>query len=646
MSELFKLDFFQEKAIQLIEAGNSVIVSAPTGAGKTLIAEHIMRKSLLENKRIIYTSPVKALSNQKFRDFSKEFKDKTGIVTGDVSINPDAPLLIMTTEILRNRLYRKSIPDGEYSWIIFDEIHYIDDPDRGTVWEESLMFLPEGTNFLGLSATLPNLNELSAWIRTLHKNKIETVIENSRPVPLKFYYIRRGKTFNSIDSLFAGKPERYRNKYDNAPFLRKKLPSDRDIFSLVQSLQSQSRLPAIYFTLNRKRTSKLASAISTLNFLNEKERLSAKDLIDRFSKKGNLTENPGYVEIVPTLRKGIAYHHAGMLPSVKELVEQLFTMGLIKVVFATATFALGINMPAKTVIFDEIKKRSGRSFRIISKRDFFQMAGRAGRRGIDTVGYVYSFVDQSIQYHSAKSLTEGDFEPVRSRFALSYAGILNLYEEYGEDILDIYSKTFKYFTEKMEEGTFKAGRLKNKIKVLKDLKYIEKGKVSKIGSIAREIHGYELPMGEFLNKRLLEKLYPKDLVYITLALVYEPRKDDIKSPSHGRSKYLYKLLNPLISRIHKIEKNNKVSSFSPSLNFKLSSAAELWMKGEPFYWSVYMAEIDEGDLIRYFRMSIQILRELIKLKLSDDLKSKIKKGINLINREIIDAEKELRSENI
>lgn len=646
MAEIIRLDHFQKKAIELMEGGNSVIVSAPTGAGKTLIAEHIMRKSLRENNKIIYTSPIKALSNQKYRDFSGEFKEKTGIVTGDVSINPDAPLLIMTTEILRNRLYRNSIPDREYAWIIFDEIHYLDNPDRGTVWEESLMFLPEGTNFLGLSATLPNLDEFSSWIRTLHNGKIETVIENSRPVPLKFYYIRGGKVFNSTDSLFAKKQGAYGDKQNNSSFSRKKLPSDSDIFSLIQSLQSRNRLPAIYFTLNRKRTTKLASLISTLNFLNESERSSAKNLIDTFSKKGNLTENPGYVEIIPILKKGIAYHHAGMLPSVKELVERLFTLGLIKVVFATETFALGINMPAKTVIFDEIKKRIGRNFRIISKRDFFQMAGRAGRRGIDKEGYVYSFVDRSIQFHSVKALTKGDFEPVRSRFNLSYAGILNLYEEYGEDILKVYNRTFKYFMEKKENGKFKTGRLKNKIKVLKELKYIINGNVSEIGKLAREVHGYELATGELLKNRILGKLYPRDLVYIALALVYESRKGDIRTPDHGRSKYLYKLINPLISRIHKTEKNNRVSNMSPSLNFKLSSAAELWMKGEPFYWSVYMAEIDEGDLIRYFRMSIQILRELLNIKLSKDINSKIEKGINLINREIIDAEKELRGENI
>ncbi|MCK5003966.1 MAG: DEAD/DEAH box helicase [Candidatus Aminicenantes bacterium] len=638
------LDKFQKDAIRLIGEGKSVIVSAPTGAGKTLIAEHVMQRVLYSGKRVIYTSPVKALSNQKFRDFSVQFPDKTGIVTGDVSINPYAPLLIMTTEILRNRLFSENSSSVDYSWVIFDEIHYIDDPDRGTVWEESLMFLPEGMKFLGLSATLPNVDEFASWISRIRGEDISVVKEDKRPVPLNFYFVSGRKVYK--DPAFIKNRSHGYSIGEQRYGKRKKLPHDNDVISLITGLRSRDRLPAIYFTMNRKRTVSLAESLASFDFLGKIDKKKVTDTIDIALQRHGSVDNPGFNDIIPLLKRGIAYHHAGMLPTVKELVEKLFTAGLIRIVFATATFSLGINMPAKSVILDELKKRSGRTFRIMPRRDFFQMGGRAGRRGIDKTGYVYSFTDPSIQLHSIKSLINGIPEPVSSRFAISYAGILNLYERYGEDIYSIYYRSFKYFLEKRKEDGVKLSGLRKKVKLLKELKHLDAGGVTKSGKFAREIHGYELPLGEVFKSNLIKNLYPKDLVYITLALVYEPKRGEKAIPEHGRSKYLYKLTKPLISRIHRYEKANDINITSPAFNFNLSPAAELWMKEEPFFWCVYNAGIDEGDLIRYFRMSIQILRELLNTDISMQSRSKVEKATSLLNRDIIDAERELRGENV
>ncbi len=637
------LDRFQKEAIALIGEKKSVIVSAPTGAGKTLIAEYIMDKSLNSGGRVIYTSPVKALSNQKFRDFSAKFPDKTGIVTGDVSINPDASLLIMTTEILRNRLFSDN-SSFDYSWVIFDEIHYIDDPERGTVWEESLMFLPEGIKFLGLSATLPNIDEFASWIGKIRSEDIAVVKEDKRPVPLKFYFVSGRKVFKNPSMI---KNREYRSNIGyHGDRKRKKFPSDNEVINLISDLRARDRLPGIYFTMNRKRTVSLAESLSSFELLETEDKKKINKIIENLLKKYGSVDNQGFDSIIPLLKKGIAFHHAGMLPTAKELVEKLFTSGLIRIIFATATFSLGINMPARSVIIDELKKRTGYVFRIIPKRDFFQMGGRAGRRGIDKEGYVYSFTNSSIRPHSINSLLSGPSEPVSSSFDLSYAGILNLYERYGENIYSVYYRSFKYYLEKKDIKSVKRSGLRKKVKVLKELNYINSGEVTASGRFAREIHGYELPLGEVFKIDLINKLYPKDLVYIALALVYEPKRGEKIIPEHGRSKYLYKLTKPLISGIHRYEKLNNIINLSPEFNFNLSFAAEIWMKEEPFFWCVYNAGIDEGDLVRYFRMSIQILRELLNTGLTLTPRSKTEKAISLMNRDIIDAERELRGRNV
>jgi len=639
------LDRFQKEAIEILNQGKSVVVAAPTGAGKTLIAEHVMNHALESDLKVIYTSPVKALSNQKFRDFSGRFPHRTGIVTGDVSINPSAPLLIMTTEILRNRLFSEHPSALDYSWVIFDEIHYIDDPDRGTVWEESLMFLPRHARFLGLSATLPNTGELAEWISTIREEEVAVVEENERPVPLNFYFVSGRKVYKKLPA--PGKRiRRFAGPDDPKGRRSKKLPGNNEVVSLISSLRTRDRLPAIYFTMNRKRSVALAEALSSFDFLDPAEKEQVRLMVDTHSERYGSEDIHGFSDLLPMLKRGIGFHHAGMLPTAKELVEKLFTAGLIRAVFATATFALGINMPAKSVILDELKKRVGRSFRIIPRRDFFQMGGRAGRRGIDDRGYVYSFVDPSLQPHSIRSLINGKPEPVLSRFDLSYAGILSLYERYGEKLYSIYFRSFKYFLEKRKKEGAKISWLRKKIKILRDLKYMDGNRITDAGIFAREIHGYELPMGELYKSRLMDKLYPRDLVFLALALVYEPKKGDRLLPDHGRSKYLYKLTKPLVTSIHKQEKMNGLKFNSPSFNFNLSKAAEMWMKEEPFFWCVNNSGIDEGDLVRYFRMSIQILRELLNTGLQGKMVSKTEKAISFLNRDIIDAESELRGEYV
>ena len=242
-------DRFQQEAIEHINNGHSVIVCAPTGAGKTAIAEHVILSSIQNNVGVIYTAPIKALSNQKFRDFRSQFGDNIGILTGDVSINPEAPVLIMTTEIFRNKILDEPKSLEKYSWIIFDEVHYIDNPERGTVWEESLIFLPKHMNLLGLSATIPNINQLAIWIESIHNKPIQTVIEEKRPVPLHFFFQCSNEVVDKIEHL-----KRLRHGKPNK------------ISTLINYLRQKEGLPAIYFVFGRRRAEEFSRENMALNY--------------------------------------------------------------------------------------------------------------------------------------------------------------------------------------------------------------------------------------------------------------------------------------------------------------------------------------------------------------------------------------------
>ncbi|MBU4311435.1 MAG: DEAD/DEAH box helicase, partial [Candidatus Omnitrophica bacterium] len=365
-------DAFQKRSIDYIKDGQSVIVSAPTGAGKTVIAEYIILDCLKKGEKVIYTAPIKALSNQKFRDFQVNFPDKIGILTGDVSINPKAPVLIMTTEIFRNKVLEEGSNVGDYSWIIFDEVHYLDDYERGTVWEESLIFLPPHMKMLALSATIPNIDELAAWLESIHKLPLKTVKEAKRPVPLHFFYQTQGQVIDNLHSVKSIAYKKDAHRYHGPRYARHKhfKPNRADL--LIKNLHEDNKLPCIYFSFGRRRCEYLANEMIKFDFLNREEKVNIIDLYNKLCEKFELSNDKSAQMLIPLIERGIAYHHAGMLPTLKEVVERLFTSRLIKIIFTTETFALGINMPARTVIFDELRKFYGKYFATLKTRDFYQ----------------------------------------------------------------------------------------------------------------------------------------------------------------------------------------------------------------------------------------------------------------------------------
>ena len=443
-----KLDRFQEEAIAAINRDTSVIVTAPTGAGKTVIAEYAVEKCLQENCRVIYTAPIKALSNQKYRDFHAEYGDKIGIVTGDVVLNPYAQVLLMTTEIFRNTIFDDIERLQDVSYVIFDEIHYINDIERGTVWEESLIFAPQHIKFVCLSATIPNINPFAEWMQSVRDIHIEVVEELERPVPLEHHLYFKDYGIGGIKHIAAlrnrAKREARKRKSDPSNNRRvKALPSDFTETRLVPYLHREKQLPCLYFCFSRKGCEENAAALvfgSQLQLLDKRQETEILRQFDELCVQFDIVEEKKITEFRKLVSCGIAYHHAGMLPTLKEVVERLFTSGLIQLLFTTETFAVGINMPACTVVFDSLEKFDGIGFRYLKAREYHQMAGRAGRRGIDTIGYVYAqIVPKYANAGEIKGVVADKIEPIESQFNLSYSSILNLYQKYGDDIYDVYT---------------------------------------------------------------------------------------------------------------------------------------------------------------------------------------------------------------
>ena len=637
-------DLFQQKSIDYIEKGHSVIVSAPTGAGKTVIAEHVINDCLAKKTRAVYTAPVKALSNQKFREFQKSFKDEIGILTGDVSINPHASILIMTTEIFRNKVLEEETSLADYSWIIFDEIHYLDDYERGTVWEESLIFLPKHMKILALSATIPNVDEFAAWIESIHSFPLKIIKEERRPVPLHFLYQSQGKIVEALSGVKCEPSGR--NNFHH--YRARRFPKSQHVkpnrpASLIRNLSENDRLPCIYFAFGRRRCEYLAEEMRGFDFLNDGEKIQIKTLFNELCEKFDLLGEKSAAMLGPLIERGIAYHHAGMLPTLKEVVERLFTSRLIKVIFTTETFALGINMPARTVVFDELRKFYGRFHSNLKTRDFYQMAGRAGRRGIDKEGFVYSRVDSHrMSLPELKRIIYGEPEKIRSKFNVSYATLLNLYDKYGEKLYDIYPLSFHYFQEKKNSRQRMLGYLRSKLKILNELGYINKNHLTEKGIFAGKIYGYELSLAELYKKGVLDDLSEMELGILSLALVFEPRRGCAKPTLWKRLRHLQHITDEIVKDVQRREKRLGISPLSKTYSYHLSACVEAWMKNEDFDKIMRYSNADEGEIIRYFRMAIQILREILDTNCSPQLKEKTKKAIHLIDRGIIDAEKQLR----
>jgi antiviral helicase SKI2 len=505
----FELDIFQKEAIIHMEAGHSVFVAAHTSAGKTAAAEYAFALASTHCTRAIYTSPIKTISNQKFRDFSGQFD--VGLLTGDVSIRPDSSCLIMTTEILRSMLYKGADIIRDIEWVVFDEVHYVNDVERGVVWEEVIIMLPEHVNLVLLSATVPNVMEFADWVGRTKRKVVHVTGTLKRPVPLehsiyyggKLYTVCTAEVYEPRGFRLAREPYGKKHALPQTKAEAKaalptgrgdggggrgggggggatrgrggssggrsvlsrgnhgapsgaggggggiQLRGERNQWSeIITSLKKQDLLPMVAFCFSKKRCDAIADALHSLDMTTATEKSEIHVFCDKALArlKGSDRELPQVLRIREMLKRGVGVHHAGLLPIVKEVVEMLFCRGVIKVLFSTETFAMGVNAPARSVIFQALRKHDGSSFRTLLPGEYTQMAGRAGRRGLDPIGTVIIAAwDDLPEETDVRRLLTGAATKLESQFRLTYSMILNLLRVEDLKVEDMLKRSFAEF---------------------------------------------------------------------------------------------------------------------------------------------------------------------------------------------------------
>ena len=479
----FALDPFQLDAIRAIQDDKSVIVSAPTGSGKTLIAEFAIHATLARQRRIAYTTPLKALSNQKYADFCRQFgSEHVGILTGDVKVNARASVVVMTTEILRNMFYTGGLDGLEF--VVLDECHYMGDEGRGTVWEEIIVNAPKDVALVGLSATVKNIAEIADWISLVHR-PIVPITHPHRSVPLQYLVADLSGEIHAYDAVRNGKvrllgQEREGGYSDKGRWYTRRVV---DPTVMLDELETHGWLPAIYFIFSRAGCERAMETVLAEGkpLLTRSQQHQVDEAIrEAVSDTPTIAESPLNQSIFQGLGMGVGLHHAGVLPSVKRLIELLFERGLCKVVFATETMSLGIHMPAKSVVLQSLTKRTDRGFRSLTHNELTQMAGRAGRRGIDPEGKCVMALDVRDGLEDMMRVVDGPPEPVLSQFKLGYGSVALLLAT-GQDMATI---------RRTVESSF--GQYQN----LKKIRGLE-AEVTNLETALSDGRRFEAPCGDF-----------------------------------------------------------------------------------------------------------------------------------------------------
>lgn len=669
----YTLNAFQVEAAAALEAGQNVLLAAPTGSGKTLVAEYAIACALRQGRRAIYTSPIKALSNQKFRDFKNEGL-RVGLMTGDLTLDPDAPLVIMTTEIFRNAVFEDPARFADTEFAIFDEVHFVDDLDRGTVWEESLIFAPPHVRFVGLSATIANLHEFGAWIRSVRRHELAVIEHTRRPVPLShrlfhpdagvFQLAQRARAITFHERAVArdkrhggreGRRERDRSRWGDK---RERSQGRRIAFGprpyvlLLDEIQHRQLLPALYFCFSRKECEIKAERSMNRRLLDRAERARMQEQFDDVCARFELdpTQDPGLRGILGRALQGVGYHHAGMLPIHKEVVERLFTSGLLKLLFTTETFALGINMPARTVVFDLLRKFDGVQMDYMKSRDYLQMAGRAGRQGLDRSGLVISILeDEDLLEAPLSRYHSGKVEPITSRFNLSYSTILNLYDRLGgKGLLAAYDQSFAAFQAEKGSAATRAKKraaaraaLLSRVQILRDAGYLGDDGLLPRGKVAQRINGYEIQATELLYSGVLEQMDMHQLACTFTALIHEERRR-AEPRSHRREHGpLMLAATEAVRRFVAIEVLQGVQQTIKEPDWGIAPAIDSWSRGGSIDDLERLAHSDAGDVVRTLRMAIQMMRQVrLAVGRQQQLGARLEEAIVAVNRDVVDAKRQ------
>lgn len=624
----FQLDRFQLEAIESIDAGRSVLVSAPTSSGKTVVAEHAIDCALRGGSRAFYTAPIKALSNQKYRDLSqRQGVGQVGLLTGDNTLWPTAPVVVMTTEVLRNMLYAESSQVDDLAWVILDEVHFLEDPYRGAVWEEVLLNLPPEIGIVALSATVSNAEELGAWMSEV-RGPTDVVVEKRRPVPLQSHYLvverSRKRHLQRIPVLTGGKPNRNGVRYDIDARGRRghhgsrwSGPKRREV---LRELRRSDLLPAIQFIFSRAgcddaRDSLIRDGVR-LNDAEEAARVDA-HLSNRLR---GLTETDlvvlGADEWRSGLKMGIAAHHAGLLPLFKEITEELFASGLLKIVYATETLALGVNLPARSVVIEKLTKFTGETHEMLTPGQFAQLTGRAGRRGIDEKGHALVCWTPFVPFKEVARLARSRDFLLTSAFRPTYNMLANLMASRSRPAAhDLLRRSFAEFQTRRRNsrGPDLMAEIAGMEMVLERRCLADNWSLTERGRVLTAIHNEaDLLVVETLGAGLLESLTAPEVAAVISSLTYRRRgpRDVVVPEPPGLVGRRIRRIAGLADELHDVGRSTGVD-VAFSTDHGLAVAIMDWVEGADLA-SILDGGMNAGEFVRNVRLVADLLGQVQK----------------------------------
>ena len=598
---MIQLDKFQIDSINDIKNLNNVLVVAPTGSGKTLIAEKSVEYYIQNNKRIIYTTPIKALSNQKYNDFKNQNID-VGLLTGDRSINQDANLIIATTEILRNMIFSNDSRLTNTGLIILDEVHYLGDKERGTTWEEIFIHAPINIRFLCLSATIKNRNEFLEWIVSL-RGPTSLIVSDNRPVPLEISLVATNKVTKKFSIIKSTK-----NKKNNPIFRFSKQNnnySNPQGHQIIKYLDEMNLLPSILFYFSREKVEskarQLANSSSVTHF-----KIQIKE---KFDSVFSDLENEEYTllnldEHLWMWSRGVGFHHAGLAPIVKEFVEYLFLNKFINYLYATETLALGINMPAKSIILERLYKYDGIKTRLITQSEFLQLTGRAGRRGIDEKGYAFLSFDKNINNDWYTNLFSLESSNLNSAYSVNYFSIINLVKNHSlEDAIKLLNKSFfifqkKYKTELLEKMFYA------KHNILKELNFLDNHK----GRVLAETQRDNLIPAIFLYEKISNKTDDFYLMFVASGITNDVRNLSFNDAYENE----YSSFESSLELLNKLENMNNLKH-NTNIDLQWFDIINEYKRSQNIEYVVTKFNLNIGDFIKVAKEISELSKKLYTL---------------------------------
>lgn len=648
----FALDPFQLKAMASLDAGLSVLVSAPTGSGKTVVADYAIARALDSGRRAFYTTPLKALSNQKLQELSGYYgAENVGLLTGDVSHQPDAPVVVMTTEVLRNMLFSKHWGATDLGLVVLDEVHFLQDPYRGSVWEEVLILCPAEVVFVCLSATVSNADQLGAWMSEI-RGRTHVITEQRRPVELKNHVAvteRSTRTVHLVPLLWKGGPHREALALDRRPKgHRGSAPRNRRTnlsrlatprrTELIEALDESSMLPAIVFIFSRAACDDAVSQCvrDGVRLIGPEERQEVRSICEEHTE-GITDEELRALDYGPwsaALEVGVAAHHAGMVPAFREATEACFAAGLLRVVYATETLALGINMPARTVVIERLTKMREHGRSALTSGEYAQLSGRAGRRGLDELGHAVVSWTPALHVGELASLATSPAPDLRSSFRPTYNLAVNLVRRFPKSrVNEVLDKSFAQFQDVRRLDGLSA-RLERILEVLDRRGHVDVAEWQLTASgvlLARIYHECDLIISETLSAGMLDGLDPPKLAATLSAFTFESRAGRWQ-PEPRLPPVVEERIQALVARAESLRAEEThmrlAKTRRPEAGF--AEAALRWASGERLDRVLERSALSPGDFVRNAKQLADLLRQvssLAQLPKTDDAAAHAAKAI-------------------